>query len=505
MSATKKSDNVKEFKKQHHGPDKKRLTWALSLAFLILVVAIFVLSPVAGAFVPKKDSIVFGEYDGEPIEYAYGNYFYKQQQNIAAGWKQETTDENYQWQIYQIWKKAFDNTVIHMAIMQEAKKMGVSVTDDAVDSYLLTAGPYIDETGAFSAELYTNTSPTERVSIRESVRDSILYQTIVHDMFSTLSSEKEIEFIESIAQHEKGFDYVVFPLDSYPEDRVKAYAQANMMLFTEANISMITLEDDEDAANSVYDKLVSGEVLFEDAARNNSIDGFAQDGGEAGWFAFYDLATAFDNEDDVHEIFSLQPNEISKLYKTQYGYSIFRLNESPRLPDLEDAEELETIRKYIIRADRSIVEDYFLLQAETFASKAESMGFAAASSELNLDVHSAAPTPLNYNNSVFMKSFSHTDPDQYLASIVSNETALKALYTTDVNSISQPISMDDGVLVAFCKEDIQSDDATSTLAMFYPYMVQQIKQQEFTSLVFKSDKLKDNFLSVFFSEILNNG
>lgn len=505
MSKTEKPENITEFKKTKPGQPKKRFIWALSVVFLVLVVVVFVFSPVVGAFVPTNDSIVFGEYDGIPIEYAYGNYFYEQQQQIAASWNQETTEDTYQWQVYQIWKSAFDNTVIHTAIVAEADKSGLSVTDKAVDDYLLTQGPYIDENGVFSAELYNQSSSTQRASVREEVRETLRFQTVIGDMFSSVTSPNEVEFIADMAKEEKSFDYVLFSLADYPQERAVSYAQANLMDFTEINISMITLaSDDQEAADDLYSRLSSGEVLFEDAARNNSIDGFAEDGGEAGWFAFHDIAALFDTEQSAHEIFSLAPGQISALYSTDYGFNIFKVNDSPRVPDLEDAQVIAGIKDYIISTEADMVREYMSGVADEFTAVAREAGFESAVTQKGLSSFSAAPTPLNVGGSSFMKSFNYTDEGSYLTSMINNDQALSELYAVPEGGLSEPIEVDNGVLVAYCSEIAESTQGSESLAMFYPYLSQQIAQNDFTQLVFASDKLVDNFITVFFSQILQN-
>jgi peptidyl-prolyl cis-trans isomerase D len=506
MPSSKNQATVQDFKKdQNNGHKKKRFIWILSVIFLILVVAVFVLSPLAGVFAPSQGSLVFGSYDGVPIEYAYGNYFYEQQQSVASSWQEDTTDENYQWQVYQIWKTAFDNTVLHTAITKQARDSGIFVTDNAVDTYLLTQGPYIGEDGTFSAELYNSTSGAEQASVRESVRASMEYQTVVNDLFSTLSSPVEIDYINSMAQDEKSFEYVVFPLNDYPEERVLAYAQANLMLFTEIDISMITLEDDEAAAEALYERLTSGELLFEDAARSNSIDGFAEDGGEAGVFAFYEIAQLFSTEDEVHELFSVAEGDISRLYKTEYGYNVFRINEGSMFPDLTDEKKLSAVKSYIIQNDTAAVETYMYQRAEEFAVAADRNGFTDEAAARDLTVHEVAATPLNYDSSTFMQSFAETDPSRHLASVNADKAALKTLYTTPAQSTSAPITTQDGVLLAYCTEDVTAEDEGFSLSMFYSYIVQQVNQEQYTKTIFSSDKFEDDFLNVFFSEILQNG
>lgn len=506
MSSSKQQENVREFKKPKDSKfNKKQFTWILSVVFLVLVVAVFVLSPLAGAFVPSSDSIVFGTYDGEPIEYAYGNYFYEQQQNIASGWDQEVSEDTYDWQIYQIWKQAFDNTVLHTAITLEAEKSGIEVTDSAVDAYLLEYGPYMDENNQFSAELYNASSATERASVRESVKETLTYQTVVRDIFSTLSSPKEIDYISAMADDQKSFSYVHFPLSDYPEERVISYAQNNLMKFTDLDISMITLSaDDEEAAQAIYSKLENGEVLFEDAARNNSLDSFAEAGGEAGSFAFYEIASILPEEDDVHALFSVAPGSISRMYKTDYGYSIFRVNEAPALPDLTDEQVIAEAKNYLLQYENDLVTGYMEEAAAAFAEQAESTDLASAAAAAGLTIHEASAAPLNYDSSTFLQSLANTDMDQILSAAVTDTEALEALYSTEDGELSAPILLSSGYVLAVGQTVDQDETMAAALASYYAYIVQQLNQEQFTNTVFSSEKLTDDFLNVFFAEIMQN-
>lgn len=492
-------------KKPAHPHSKKRLTWILSVAFLVLVVVVFVFSPVVGAFVPKTDSIVFGSYDGEDIEYAYGNYFYQQQQNIASSWNTNSNDENYQYQIYQIWKQAFDNTVIHTAVMQMADRSGIIVTDEAVDRYLLESGPYIDENGNFSSEAYNNTTAQRRNEIRKQTKDSLLYQTVVNDMFTTLNSDTEKEFISSMAAETRTFDYVTFPASLYPEQRVVSYAQANAMLFTEADLSIITLPADSEDAESIHSRVASGELSFEQAAEDYSYGSEAEMGGKIGSVPFYDIATILGDEDAANAVFSLAPGEISEVFDSEYGQLIFKLNEGPSLPDFTNEDVIANVRSYIENQELDLITNYLSAQAEDFAAQAASGSFSAAAEQAGLEVTQTQATPLNYGNSSFMNAFTYTDPRRVLSQAASNEQVLDTLYSLEENAISQPLTIDETVLVARVSKAEERAEGAQQVEMLFPYIISQIKQQEYTDVIFNSDKLENRFMQTFLSQILNNG
>jgi len=83
-----------------------------------------------------------------------------------------------------------------------------------------------------------------------------------------------------------------------------------------------------------------------------------------------------------------------------------------------------------------------------------------------------------------------------------NESALTKLYNTEEGSFSEPIIINAGILMAFCKTDLANEGNLETLSMIYPYVAPQVQQSDFTNSIFTSENFEDNFLQVFFSEIL---
>jgi len=503
---SKKISNINESaNKKDNKPPKKskiKLSWVLSLIMLTFVVVAFGLSPLAGAFGNNSSELVFGYYNEEPIAFEYNNYFYNQRELIAQNWDDQTDDANYEYQVYQIWKQAYDNTVMHTALMQEADKSGLTITESAIDRYLLASGPYINSEGEFDPQLYSSVSDVTKLNIRDEVKESILTQTLLDDLFGSYISPAELEFIDSMGKNEKEFDYLVFPLTQYPEEETKAYGESNAIEFTTLEISIITLSgENQQEAESIYDRISSGEILFEDAARTYSLDTYGENGGEVGTNYFFAMRENFNNEEDLNAVFSLKAGEISSLLETPYGYNIYRVNKTPELPDFTNEETMAVVKNYLISRERGQVEDYITVEVSNLIASNQG-DISAAASDAGLDIFSTTATPINFGSSLFLGSFLYSDTEQYLANLENNETALTKLYNTEEGSYSEPIIINEGVLVAFCKINLVNEGNLETLSMIYPYIAPQVQQSDFTNSIFTSEKFEDNFIQVFFSEIL---
>ncbi|MBT7308158.1 MAG: molecular chaperone SurA, partial [Gammaproteobacteria bacterium] len=79
----------------------------------------------------------------------------------------------------------------------------------------------------------------------------------------------------------------------------------------------------------IRERVLEGES-FEELARTNSEDGSAKDGGDLGWQDPEDLVPEF-----VREMDKLQPNQISPVFKSRYGWHIIQLIERKQEDDTE--------------------------------------------------------------------------------------------------------------------------------------------------------------------------
>lgn len=131
------------------------------------------------------------------------------------------------------------------------------------------------------------------------------------------------------------------------DDDIKKYYEENITKFESGavvNASHI-LVDSEELANTLYEKIASGEITFEDAAKENSSCPSKNNGGSLGEFTKGQMVPEFDEA-----VFSMEVGEITKTpVKTQFGYHLIKLNskEESRTAAFDDVkaairEHLET-------------------------------------------------------------------------------------------------------------------------------------------------------------------
>lgn len=89
----------------------------------------------------------------------------------------------------------------------------------------------------------------------------------------------------------------------------------------QVNASHILVKTDTEAGSLLFD-IKRGTISFEDAARKHSMCPSARNGGSLGWFGKNQMVKEFEDA-----AFALQPGELSKPIKTQFGWHIIKCNE----------------------------------------------------------------------------------------------------------------------------------------------------------------------------------
>jgi peptidyl-prolyl cis-trans isomerase D len=466
----------------------------LGLLAVVLIVGVF---PSFGQSGGSSTSIVFGTYDKEPIEFAIGNYFYRQYQTQA-----QQNRENSESATYQIWRAAFENTVFHTAVTQMADKAGIRVVDETLNQAIIDSGVY-DKDGKFDATTYQNASVESKNQVVQQYTDTLPVQMVLEDISTIISSPAEVDYIITMGSTARAFEYVLFTADEYPDDLSVAYAQANPSLFTQIDVSMISLADEE-TANSVREQIASGTLSFADAARDNSLDGFATEGGRAGVWYLYELQSNFADPEEVNVLFSTSAGQVSQAFKTPSGYALYQVEADPWLADFSDADVINDIKTYIGTNDAGIVTEYIKEKAAAFASSdAVAEDFVAAATAAGLTVVPVAPTPANVGNSNYLSGFTYTDNQGVLTSLSSDIEAMRSLYSLPVGAVSEPYEVENTFVVAKVTEETTlSEDNSEYMRMIYPYLSQSQNQQDLIQSVFTSGKLVDDFFTVFLDKIM---
>ncbi len=471
--------------------------YVFSVIILVVITVTFIGLPVARNQ-GNVGQLEFGKYEGKPIAYSQGNYFSQQVAQLNEQLRSSGENENFQFQAYRIWKGAYDRTVIHTAILSMAEKSGVLITDDRVDRELAQYPAFL-ENGQFSPAKYNSMSNSEKYQLRKRVRESLLQQQFTEDVFyGQQQSSKEKAFVTEMSRSERSFAFASFAFDDYPEDQVRAYGKEQEKLFRKVKLSRITVKSSESDAKNILQQLRGKTASFEDLAKTHSKDAFADKGGDMGFRYYYDLQTDFTDKGNLDALFELKKDDISDVYKTDFGWVIYRCDENPSLPDFSNKETVELIRTYMKRYERGRIEDFLLNKAKQFREKALTAGFVLACTEFNTPVSTTEYFPINYANINFFKPVKSQTNAQALARAAYEEAFFLQAFKLKKDEVSQPIISGDYVIVLQLGAERKADDnSVQMLESYFPYIVQSLLDAEFQRVVLDSPSFKDNFDKVF--------
>lgn len=491
---------TKNKKPTGNGKKKKGISPAQIVTYVILALLAIVL--IAGVFPTfgmqgGSQSLVFGTYDGIPIEFANGNYFYRQYQNQAR----QITDRS-DYGMFQIWRGAYESTVFHTAVTRMAEKAGIRVTDETLSKAIRESGIY-DKDGTFDVATYEQASAESKTQVRIQYEETLPVRMVLEDIATVLTHPAEIDYIIRMSDSARTFEYVVFDASRYPDELARQYAQNNLSRFTLIDLSMITFAD-RDEAESVREQIVSGSLSFADAAKNYSKDGFASEGGRAGIWYLHELENNFVNKEEVNILFSTKAGDITRIFETPSGFALYQVEATPFLPDLNDPETLADVKSYLSAYEQEMVTTYLEHIAEEFArSASQPDNWEASVQEASLSVTTVGATPVNIGNSSYLNSFSQTDPKGYLATVSQDTTIMRMLYTEQIGSITDPFLANNAYVVARITGEKPLDDQTKDyIRLVYPYYAQSQSQQDLIQAIFNSDKFEDNFLTVFMEQVM---
>ncbi len=136
---------------------------------------------------------------------------------------------------------------------------------------------------------------------------------------------------------------------SVTDDEVKAEYDNNTDKFKtgESVDASHILVDSEEKANELLTKINSGEISFEDCARQNSSCPSSSNGGSLGEFTKGQMVPEFDNA-----CFTMNVGEISGPVKTQFGYHLIKLNSKNEPKTLSFDEVKDGLKQQILAEKR---------------------------------------------------------------------------------------------------------------------------------------------------------
>ncbi len=489
---------------------KNPVIYAGTVVLLVIVVVAFVFVPAGGGAMGRSGgALEFGRYAGKSVSYTQDSYFAEQVKTLNDSLRQSgLSEDSYQFYAYQIWRGAFERTVVRMGILDAMERSGAAVTDARIDEQI-TEMPKYQDGGKFSLQRYKSAPLGEKLKLRRDLRDDMLTQTYYEDtVLGQAPSSKEIAFVKDMSKDTRTIEYVAFPISSYPDSEVAAWAKANPAPFKRLTLSRITLGEDESAALKLRKSIEEKKATFEDSAKASSKDSWADKGGSMGARYYYELESDLAKKEDAEKIAALAVGDLSPVVKTVSGsYAFYRVDAAPADPDLANPSTLADARTRMLAAERGKFEDYALGKGKEFAAAAAS-DFAKACKAAGLASKSAGPFPLNYGDlSLYISEYRQSLPllkavsseaTPELDAAAASEKFLTAAFSLAPGSISEPVMLGDNAVVFKVKEaGAAIDDPTGGIDVFYPYFVRTKAEAESRQAFLKSSLLKDNFSAVY--------
>ncbi len=484
-------------------PTKEKHSHGLGITFfsaiiLVVIVVTFVGAPVVSK-VSEQPSAIFGTYDGVPIEFIQGNAFAQHVEQLNRFYEQfNQGNNNIELQRQLVWRQAFEQTAVQVALKREAEVAGIVVTDSQIDKALVFH-PNYQKDGKFSEELYRTTGSADRFRYKQETKANLIVQQYAGDHIEgPLLSTATKDFIASMAYPQKKFSYVTFTDTDYPQALVADYAAKNKALFRTIDVSKITIDTSEGDANKVHDEAVKGDKAFADLAKAYSKDTLAQSGGNLGVRRFYELKSDFAKSDDLEKLFTLGKGAVSAVVKGDKSWTIYKVNAPAADADLASTDTLAVVRAYLGRSERGLVEDNLEAQAKAFAEAAKG-DLVGAAKKAGKTVTTTDWVSLNFGNHSLFPSVTDASKEATWRGLASNEDFFKKAFRLTLGQISPPILASPAVLVV--KVDAVKMMAMPNETPISPAQVQSAivteRGQSLEQQILASPKFKDQFQAEF--------
>jgi parvulin-like peptidyl-prolyl isomerase len=502
-----KGEQVSETLERRH--QSHPFIYGFSIVVLVVIVVTFVLAGPGGPLGSRSGagSIVFGTYNGQDIAYYPGSYFAQQLQTISNQYSQSGTSTDTQATQQAIYYQAFYNTAVHIALLQEAERADVAVSEDALTKALLSYPAYLDENGKFSEERYRNAAASDKASARTLTRDDLVQNILVQDLFTGVKTgAREAQFIKDMVRPERSFQFVSWQFSSFPAAEVRTYGEANRSRFVRIKLSRILVTSGESQANEIRRKIVDKTSTFEELAKTYSKDSYADKGGDMGWRYAYDLEADFDNKDNAKGVLALKVGELSDVLKGTYGWLIYRCDAEAVDADFSNPSVQADVKTYLTTYEKGKIEDYFSGQAGQFSRLASEAGYDRAVKEMGLKTAETVAFPVNLSNVFSFAPVQAVQSADTPTAAQNNEDFFFRAFSLAKDQVSAPIVLDDRVLVLKVKSEQQMPEGTlSLLDSWVAYISQQSVQTDLSAALMTPEKLKDNFAATFAGMFTSTG
>ena len=470
--------------------------YIFSVLLLIVIAVTFVGAPVVSDAVRgSSGSISFGKYGKEDIEFSQNGYFAQQRELLGQQIKPDGNSSNWKWDMYRVWRGAFERTVVHVGILSEVESNKTYISAEQLNKLIIEHGPY-QNNGEFDVEAYQNTPSYKREEFRRDFKENLLKEYYLADyLYGQKTADAEKEYTYGLMKNQRSFNLVFFPLDRIPDADLTAYAQQNPKNFKRIGLSKITLSSESDAKKVL--KMVQADTeSFAETAKAQSTDVFADNGGVMGTTYSYELKSEF-SDADLDKILALAQGAVSDIIKSGNDYVIYRCTAAATDPDLTSADTIRAIKNYVNRYERGFVEDKAVTVADTFIKNAQADGIYAAASNAGVSVYTTEPFCINYGAINYFSQVRVQQCELDLSSAMYSKDFFIQAFSIKDEEYSKPIILNSGVVVLKLAEESTRDDIDEAVKLYGAQIDGQLAETDIINYFLTSDKLKDNFHQTF--------
>lgn len=501
---------------------KKNTATIGGIIILVLSIITFVFIPAAGGQESGMSKTVIGKWKNKALENTPEGLFMQQYRQLYHTAEQQgylASDNKFQQEFmnYRLRDAAFNAAMVGLASQEEALYAGFHLPNDAINKALIPF--YSDISGAYSSKIYEQTSEQEKLSHRRTVIHYLTAQRYIEDMFGTYSgllglktSSAETAFINTMAEKQRVFDYIVFEETIFPQEKIQAYGKNHAELFSEHHLQLLTFTA-EDEAQKVLQSIQKEELSFEDAVTANSTKQGTDSSGNMLSPYRTTINQIFPEAAALESVLALTAGEMSGVVKTASGFAVVKCLAPVTEPDFEDEDTRNRVFDYMKTNERSMIEDYLEETAKLFAENVKkdgsAEGFSRIAEESGLVVQKSNPLSINYGNTDILPKLS-AQSDAFIAAGVRNESFFKTIFALKETDVSDPVLLGSHVLVFKLAEEVAAAEdekekagtSYGQLASFwyqgYPIALfggQQLPwgQQSVIDFVLTSKHLKNNF------------
>ena len=491
-----KEKPLEKMTEQEKKNSRHPVLYIFSVLLLIIIAVTFVGAPVVGDAVRgTSGSISFGKYGKEDIEFSQSGYFAQQRELLGQQINSDGNSMNWRWDLYQVWRGAFERTVVHVGILSEVAADKTHISAEQLNKFIIKYGPYQVD-GEFDVEAYQNTPSYKREEFRRDFKENMLKEYYLADyLYGHKTAEAEKEYTYGLMKNQRSFNLIFFPIDKISDDDLVAYAQQNPNYFKRIGLSKITLSSESDA-KKVLKMVQADPESFAETAKAQSTDVFADNGGAMGVSYSYELRSEFSSA-DMEKILGLGQGAVSDIIKSGNDYVIYRCTSAAVDPDLAAADTLRAVKNYINRYERGFIEDRVVASAESFIKDAQTSGIYGAASKAGISVYKTEPFCINYGGLDYFSQVRVEQGDLDISSAKNNKDFFVQAFSIKGQEYSKPVILNNGVVVLQLAEESKREEIDEAVKLYGSQIDGQIAEIDIITYFLTSDKLKDNFQKTF--------